>query len=252
MRLILKIVFILVPLLFIIIYGLVFYDLPSKADIAAFTPSSTVTNLNALNFKLYMPSPTRSYVPLSQISGNLKNSVILSEDDEFYKHNGINMNQVKIVFQESWENGKITRGASTITMQLARTAFLSNEKSLLRKLKEIVIARRIEDTLSKKRILELYLNLVEWGPNIYGAEAASWYYFDKSASQLDLSESSLLAAILINPIRFNPHFRLSSARKLQHRVLKLLKNSRYISSDEMDFYNAMPIYIRSQEKIILY
>ena len=230
----------------IIVYGLIFFDLPSEDDIDSYSPISTVKNTESLTFRLTMPMPVRIYMPISRISKDLQLCVITSEDDEFYLHDGVNMNQVQNVLEESLEKGRLTRGASTITMQLARTIYLSNERSLLRKIREIIIAKRIEKVLSKRRILELYLNLVEWGPNIYGIEAASWYYFDKHADQLDMAESSLLASILINPIRFNPHQRLNSAKKLQQRVLKLLRDSNQITHDEMEYYVSAPLFLRNE------
>ena len=136
------------------------------------------------------------------------------------------------------------RGASTITMQLARNAFLSKEKTLTRKVREIILARRIEKVLSKPRIFELYLNIVEWGPNIYGAEAAARYYFGKSASDLNMAEASLLAAMLPNPKRFNPMVRMSTVKKLQKRVLTLLQDAKVITSEEFKVLLVEPIYLR--------
>lgn len=244
MRQFLKYFVVIILLIIIIGYGIVFHGLPKEDDIISYSPTSTVINLDDLDFQLNMPMAVRFYVPITHISADLQQCVIISEDDEFYRHEGLNMDQLQNVLEESLQEGRLTRGASTITMQLARTVYLSNERSLLRKIREIIIARRMENVLSKRRILELYLNLVEWGPNIYGIEAASWYYFDKSAYQLDLAESSLLAAILINPRRFNPHYRLESARKLQQRVLKLLRDSHKISDDELEYYLTAPLLLR--------
>ena len=225
-------------------YFVVFYNLPDTETILKYRPTSTIINFDGISWKRAKRSPVRKIVPLSKISKHLRLSVIISEDDTFYRHSGINYDQVKLAFNESLEKKRLTRGASTITMQLARNAFLTKERTLVRKLKEIIVARRIEKLLSKSKILELYLNIIEWGPNIYGAEAASRFYFDKSAANLNLAESSLLAAIIINPIRFNPYWRFNSARKLQRRVLKLMKGAKIITSEEMENILSQQIILR--------
>jgi monofunctional biosynthetic peptidoglycan transglycosylase len=141
---------------------------------------------------------------LDQISPNLTHAVVLSEDDTFFQHHGFDFEQLKRAVQINWERKRFAFGASTITQQLARTLYLSSRKSLLRKAKEALITRRLEKTLSKKRILELYLNVVEWGPQVYGAEAASEHFFNKPASELTPDEAIALAVILPSPRRWNP------------------------------------------------
>ena len=141
---------------------------------------------------------------LDQISPYLLHAVVLSEDDTFYQHHGFDMEQLKRAAQINWERKRFAFGASTITQQLARTLYLSSHKNLLRKAKEALITRRLEKTLPKKRILELYLNVVEWGPQVYGAEAASQHFFNKPASELTPEEAISLAVILPSPRRWNP------------------------------------------------
>jgi monofunctional biosynthetic peptidoglycan transglycosylase len=142
---------------------------------------------------------------LSKISPNLIHAVLVAEDDGFYQHHGFDVGQIQNAARTNWKRRRFAFGASTITQQLARTLYLSPNKNLLRKAKEALITRRLEKTLPKKRILELYLNNVEWGPQVYGAEAASRYFFNKPAADLEPGEAISLAAILPSPRRWDPH-----------------------------------------------
>lgn len=143
---------------------------------------------------------SRLFVPLKGISKNLLKAVIVSEDSRFFQHEGIDFEEMKNSMEKNIEKKRFVRGGSTITQQLAKNLFLSREKSLGRKIREFFIARKMEEVLSKREILELYLNVIEWGPGIYGAESASRYYFKKSAASLSVEESAYLAAIIPNPI----------------------------------------------------
>lgn len=142
------------------------------------------------------------WVPLEKISPYLPRAVIAAEDDTFYEHEGFNWEAIKKAAIYDWKKKKFARGASTITQQLARNLFLSKSKNPFRKLKEFLIALRLERKLSKNRIMELYLNVVEWGPGVYGAEAASQYYFKHPAAKLSPGESAYLASILPNPKKY--------------------------------------------------
>ena len=139
------------------------------------------------------------WVSYEAISEHLKKAILLSEDAAFFSHKGVDMNELKEALKKDWETGSFKRGGSTITMQLAKNLYLNPSKNPLRKVKEIVIARQLEQALSKKRIFEIYLNVVEWGRNIYGAEAAARHYFGKSAAGLDVLEAATLAALLPSP-----------------------------------------------------
>jgi monofunctional biosynthetic peptidoglycan transglycosylase len=144
------------------------------------------------------------WVPYTQISNHLRRAVIVAEDAAFFDHDGIDFNEVRASFEHNWEEGRFERGASTITQQLAKNLYLSPSRDPIRKLKELFITRRLEAALSKRRILELYLNVIEWGDGIFGAEAAARAYFGKSASALTADESALLAGAIINPREHNP------------------------------------------------
>jgi len=234
----------------VLAYLMVFSGLPSEKKILEYKPETTVVNLINFNWDREIIVLVRKYIPLKMISKELRKAVVISEDDLFFQHSGINMNEVKKAFEENLEKKRFARGASTITMQLARNAFLFKKKTITRKLKEIIIAKRIEKYLDKRTILEYYLNVIEWGPNIYGAEAAAYYYFDKSASKLNLAEASLLAAILPNPIYYNPFTNLRGARRKQSRVLKLMKDSHLITSAKMKQIMNDSIYLRGQKPSI--
>ncbi|HEX9653665.1 MAG TPA: biosynthetic peptidoglycan transglycosylase, partial [bacterium] len=174
---------------------------------------------------------------------------IISEDDTFWHHDGVNFQMMKEAWKTNWDRGRYARGASTITMQLARNAFLSKEKTIVRKVREIIVARRIEKVLSKGQILELYLNIIEWGDHIYGAEAAAQYHFGKSSRNLDWSEAAMLAGILPNPNRFSPFRRLQTARRFQRRVLDLLVISKIIDAQTAEAAFAAPLQLRGQPNL---
>ena len=144
------------------------------------------------------------WVPGDSISVNLKRAVLVSEDIGFFAHHGFELGEMKDAIKESLLKGAAPRGASTITQQLAKNLWLSPSRNPLRKLKEAVLTRQLESDLSKSRILELYLNVVEFGPAIYGAEAAARHFFDKSASALTEHEAALLASGLSRPSAWNP------------------------------------------------
>ncbi len=237
---------------FFFLIGLIIWNvisgLPDREEIKNYHILSTVKSFDNFNWDQTLEGPIRKWVPLSAISQNLQHAVIISEDDTFFEHSGINFRMMKEAFKVNLERKSYARGASTITMQLARNAFLTKDKSLVRKLKEMILARRIEKTLTKNRILELYLNIVEWGENIYGAEAAAQYYFGKPAHELDLAEATLLASILPNPKRFNPFKRMQTARKLQKRVLNLMMLSRLIDEQTVATISNTPIRLRGQSE----
>ncbi len=148
------------------------------------------------------PPYLQTWMPLSRISKPLQLAVLAAEDGSFYHHHGIDFYEMKESFKKNLRRKEYSRGFSTITMQLSKNLYLSRNKTLSRKSLEILIALSLEQILSKNRILELYLNVIEWGPHIYGAEAASQFYFHKSASRLSEEESAFLAAIIPSPLKW--------------------------------------------------
>jgi len=144
------------------------------------------------------------WVPLSRISPYVIKAVIIAEDDKFWSHEGFDFDAMQKALEKDLKQKKFKVGGSTISQQLAKNLFLSPSKNPIRKLKEAVLTWRLERNLSKKRILEIYLNVAEWGDGLFGIEAASHRYYDKPASDLSASEAAKLAAILPNPRRYSP------------------------------------------------
>ena len=144
------------------------------------------------------------FVPLSQISRDLQHAVISAEDGRFYDHHGIDWKEVQQVIDQDLEEGRLGRGGSTITQQLVKNLFLTTHRSLLRKAVEFPLAPVAEWILGKDRVLELYLNVIEWGPGVYGAEAASQVWYGKPAARIGREEAARLAALIPSPLRRKP------------------------------------------------
>lgn len=144
------------------------------------------------------------WVPLERISTHLQHAVIAAEDGRFYRHYGVDWQQVELVIEESFEEGEIPRGASTITQQLVKNLFFTTHRNPFRKVFEYTLAPMANVILGKPRVLELYLNIVEWGPGVWGAEAASRYHYKMSAARLTRDQAARLAACLPNPRRRRP------------------------------------------------
>lgn len=145
-----------------------------------------------------------TWVPLSRISPNLQHAVISAEDGRFYQHHGIDWKEVQKVVDQDMEEGKLGRGGSTITQQLVKNLFLTTNRSLIRKAVEFALAPVAERVLTKRRILELYLNVIEWGPGIYGAEAASQAWYGIPAARVSREQAARLAALIPSPLRRKP------------------------------------------------
>jgi monofunctional biosynthetic peptidoglycan transglycosylase len=177
------------------------------------------------------PRTQRSFVPIARVSRHLVHAVLSSEDQRFFGHQGVDWEAIRQSAETNWERGRLARGGSTITQQLAKNLFFGTQRTLLRKLQEFVVARWLEEDLSKRRILELYLNVIEWGDGIYGCEAGARRYYGKAAADLDEREAAGLAAMIPNPRRINP--RVSPARhaRATRRVLWLMAHAGYIRRD---------------------
>jgi monofunctional biosynthetic peptidoglycan transglycosylase len=160
------------------------------------------------------------WVPYSRISPHLTRAVLVSEDAKFWQHEGVDFEQLKESIEVNIERREFARGASTITQQLAKNLYLSPSKNPVRKLRELMIARRLEAELTKQRILELYLNVIEWGDGIYGAEAAARTYFRKAAASLGPQEAALLSAAIVNPRLLDPARPTAKLRRRQQMILR--------------------------------
>lgn len=159
------------------------------------------------------------WVSYDRISPHLKRAVIVAEDAAFWQHEGLDFDEIRASIEINWMRGEFARGASTITQQLAKNLYLSPSRNPYRKVRELLITRRLEAELSKRRIFELYLNLIEWGDGIWGAEAAARAHFGVSAAALTPSQAAMLAGAIINPRVYSPS--RPNARLLRRQKLIL-------------------------------
>lgn len=171
-------------------------------------------------------------VPYARISPYLRRGVLVAEDNDFYQHGGVDVDALKAAIERDWKKKKLTQGGSTITQQLAKNLYLSPSRNPLRKIDEYFIARSLEEHLSKKRILELYLNVVEMGERVYGAEAAARAYFHESAAALSPSQAALLAGCLPNPRVMSPADPNSRLRSRQRMILSRMRRWGYVEEEE--------------------
>jgi monofunctional biosynthetic peptidoglycan transglycosylase len=195
------------------------------------------------------PRRVQNIIPYSAISNSLKTAVLIGEDDAFFSHEGFDYERIKEALTVDWEKKRFARGASTITQQLAKNLFLSTSKNPIRKLKEAILTRRIEQTVPKRRILQIYLNVIEWGDNVYGAEAGARYYFGKSASQLSLNEAVLLAAIIPNPHRMNPFAGLTHSQFRRSIILDRMYRYHHITEAEYQDALKAPLLLRGSKEV---
>jgi monofunctional biosynthetic peptidoglycan transglycosylase len=166
------------------------------------------------------------WVPYERISPWLIRSVLSGEDSRFFDHSGFDWEEIQKAIEKDWEDKGFTRGASTISQQLAKNLFLSTSKNPLRKLHEALITWELERVLGKRRILELYLNVIEWGEGIYGAEAAARHYFDISAAALRADQAAFLSAIIPNPRgAYNP---ATHRKRVEHRKALIQRLMRHV------------------------
>lgn len=208
----------------------VFLQIPSEKELKG----CIVTKMYEVN----LCPGSKDYVPLRQISPYLQRAIVASEDGSFWTHNGFDWEALEKSARENWEKGVYKRGGSTITQQLAKNMFLTKNKTLARKGIEALITVKIEKTLSKKEILERYLNVVEFGKGIYGVKAAARFYFKKSPAELDLVESAFLAMVLPNPVKYSRSHSQKSLTPFAHRRIRkiisdMARNGR-VSADEAD------------------
>jgi monofunctional biosynthetic peptidoglycan transglycosylase len=229
------------------------FTFPRVADLQTKNPETTSmieTRLKEAREEGREPRRVQQWVPLGRISVNLQRAVLAGEDTNFATHNGFDYEAI----QRAWEEGskisekeakqegdedpsdwipdlsKFKRGGSTISQQLAKNLYLSSERSIIRKLREAAITYFMERTLTKRRILEIYLNVIEWGDGIYGAEAAAQTYFHKPASALTQNEAAFLSAMIPSPLNlFNPY---KNPRRLARRQKIILRGMPYVKMPE--------------------
>ncbi|MDQ3420406.1 MAG: monofunctional biosynthetic peptidoglycan transglycosylase [Acidobacteriota bacterium] len=212
-----------IPAVLFAVGAYVYLTTPDVRALKIENPKSTAfMDLRAREARAKGEEPRRNHrwVTYRRISPQLVRAVLVTEDSAFWKHDGLDYQQIKESLEVNLERGEFARGASTITQQLAKNLYLSPSKNPLRKLRELIIARRLEAELPKQRILEIYLNVIEWGNGIYGAEAAARTYFGKPAARLNSSESALLAAAIANPRLMNPGSPTARLLRRQQMVMR--------------------------------
>jgi monofunctional biosynthetic peptidoglycan transglycosylase len=181
------------------------WGLPARADVRALArqdPGRTSVmrqRENEARRAGRTPRTVQSRVPIGRISRHLVHAVLASEDQKFFGHEGVDWDAIKESVEANRAQRRFARGGSTITQQLAKNLFFTTHKSLVRKARELLVARWLEEDLSKRRILELYLNVIEWGDGVYGAEAAARIHFKRSAAELSSTQSALIAGVLPSP-----------------------------------------------------
>ena len=184
------------------------------------------------------PRRVQRWVSYGRISPDLKRAVLVAEDDAFFQHEGVDFEQLQESIETDWARGRFSRGGSTITQQLAKNLYLSPSRSPMRKLRELVIARRLEAELKKARIFEIYLNEIEWGDGIWGAEAAARSYFGSSAASLSQEQAALLAGAIINPRVYSPAH--PNARLLRRQRIILSRMGGYVPPAAVPVVNTEP------------
>ena len=205
-------------------HGLLFLRVWRLREHNPHTTSFMQNGLERLRSTNPMARLQHHWVPYEQISEDLKRAVVAAEDARFLDHEGFDVEAIQEAYEKNARKGRIRSGASTISQQLARNLFLSPRRTYLRKAEEAVITMMIEHVLSKRRILEIYLNVIEWGDGIYGAEAAAQHYYGKAAADLEPAEAARLAAMIPSP-RF--YTRNPSTPYLEQRTEILLDQMEY-------------------------
>jgi monofunctional glycosyltransferase len=179
------------------------------------------------------PGHSQAWVPLSRVSRHVIHALLASEDQKFFGHEGVDWEAVRESYEANRKAGRFARGGSTLTQQLAKNLFFSTHKSLVRKARELLVSRWLEQDLTKARILELYLNVIEWGDGVYGCEAAARRYYGKSCAGLDESEAAGLVAMIPNPRRINPRVNAARHARAQRRVLWLMAHAGYLRNNRL-------------------
>ncbi|MES2802246.1 MAG: monofunctional biosynthetic peptidoglycan transglycosylase [Bdellovibrionota bacterium] len=213
--------------------GFVFWQIPSQETIKGCFKTSM--------YGIDLCPTEKSYVKLKNISSKLQRAILLTEDSAFYTHKGFDEEGLTRCYEKLKQTYKITCGGSTITQQLAKNLFLYKDKTFIRKGLEALITIKLEKTLTKKEILERYLNVVQFGKNIYGVKQAAQFYFKKQPSELDVVESAFLAMVLPNPEKYSQsYYRKDLTRFARKRLSGIITDMhRYKSLNDEDYFSAM-------------
>lgn len=220
----------------------IFSGLPPVYEMEEYTPSLTTKVFDRNNTLIHEFSiEKRSMVPLEDIPVDLQNAVVAMEDRDFFKHAGFSLRGIGRALLHDLISGRAKQGASTLTQQLSRGVFLTQEKKLIRKIREIILAIQIEHQFSKTEILQLYLNEIYLGSGAYGVKAAAKKYFDKELSELTTGEAALIVGLIPAPGRYNPFANPQLARQRRNLVLDVMHQQNYISKEELEKAKAEPL-----------
>ncbi len=211
-----------------------FRNLPDVRVLENYTPSETthIYDIKGRPLASLHDEANREVIPLNQISPDLKRAVLAIEDSNFYNHQGLYPIGIMRALVANLERGRTVEGGSTVTMQLVKNLFLSPTAKLSRKVAEAVLAIRMEQILEKNEILELYLNQIYWGHNLYGVETASKSYFNKSAKDLTLAEAALMAGMIPAPEQYSPFINYQKSKQRQATVLARMRELNWITAEE--------------------
>jgi 1A family penicillin-binding protein len=222
-----------------------FRNLPDVRVLRSYVPTET-THIYDIKGKLLTSlhdEANREVVPLDKISPNMKRALLAIEDSHFYQHHGINPGGVMRALVANLEASETVEGGSTLTMQLVKNLFLSPKRALSRKAAEAVLSIRLEQIFTKDEIMELYLNQVYWGHNLYGVETASQSYFNKSAADLTLGEAAMMAGIIQAPEEYSPFFNYKLAKQRQATVLDRMVTLKWITPEEAQEAREQPLLV---------
>jgi len=228
------------------LYYVLLKDLPSIAALKDYRPS-LATRVYSDNNELVDEffAEDRKIIPYADVPKIVIQAFVAAEDARFFHHKGFDLQSITRAFYKNLEAGKIVQGGSTITQQVAKLLYLSPEKSYLRKIKEAILAYKIDTYLTKEEILHLYLNHIYLGHGTYGIEAAAEAYFGKSSRHLTLSEAAILAGLPKAPTTYSPYVNYEKARQRQAYVLERMVEDRYISKEDREKALAQAIHLRS-------
>lgn len=223
-----------------ILFLILYLSLPDVSELVDTNPSTTAfielrreeANQKGSLFKLQW-----NWVPLNQISPFLKQALLYSEDPTFWSHKGIDLNRIKRAFQLNWYTKQIKNGGSTITQQVAKNLYLSPSQTIYRKIRECLIAFELERHLNKERILEIYLNISEWGNGVFGVEAAAHHWYQRSAFDLDPQQAVNMVLALPNPFKRDPTNLTPTLKLYTNQLIIMLYKDGVI--DYEDFMNSL-------------
>jgi len=212
-------------------------------------PSVRINSKGGAVEYVFSPTPPPGWVALSEISTNAKAAVVISEDWAFFNHHGIDWSQIREAAKVNLKKNQYVRGGSTISQQVVKNLFLSKEKTLLRKLKELLWTVNVEILVTKKKILETYFNIVEWGDQIYGIRQASQFYFGISPSLLGAKEGAFLAMLLPNPKKYSSSFRQKQltpyAKKTTDQILFKMAQAGFLDFEQAKELSFDPLSFES-------